>query len=71
MYNCVNVNNFLSTNYAWEKKNSLAREVIEALEMHEIPIVSLKSDGAKGEPRSVSYQTINPFREEETLFFYL
>ena len=59
-------------------------EVIEALELHEIPVVSLTSDGAKSNRRvynlcqlndhrqkgSIPYKTVNLFREEENLYFF-
>ena len=64
----------------------LAWEVIESLEMYEIPVVSITSDGAKanrrfysmcqqlhqkdGQPKGVPYKTSNPLREEKDLFFF-
>ena len=80
-YNVVNVITLLYKLYR-RKDISLAREVIEALEIYEIPVVSLTSDGVKpnrclyqmcqqqqekGEPKCVPYKTINTFKEEEEL----
>ena len=58
----------------------LVWEVIEALEMYCIPVTSLTSDGAKPNlrfyrmcqksRRVVPYKTSNPFREDETLYFF-
>ena len=55
-------------------------EVIEALEMYGIPVVSLTSDGAKPNRRfykmcqlgpTVEYKTSNPFRADQAeLFFF-
>ena len=61
----------------------MAWEVIETLELYDIPVVSVTSDGAKPnrkfykmchstqeESNVVSYKTMNPFREGEELFFF-
>ena len=60
-----------------------AWEVIEALELFEIPVVSLVSDGAKPNRRfynlcqvdqqaaaGVPYKTTNPFRQDSELYFF-
>ena len=65
-----------------EKIFPLAWEVIEALELYEIPVVSLTSDGAKPNHRfyslcqkqqsghvDVPYKTSNPYRENEDIYF--
>ena len=57
--------------------------MIEALELYEIPVVSLTSDGAKPNRRfynlcqkplsghlDVSYKTSNPYRENEDIYFF-
>ena len=68
--------------HAGEKIFPLVWEVIEPLELFEIPVVSLTSDGAKpnlrfyrlcqqkpkGERSGVPYKTSNPYREEELFF---
>ena len=74
--------NFLSIG---EKIFPLAWEVTESLEMYNIPVVSLTSDGAKpnrrfysmcqqqqqkGKSKDVPYKTFNPFREGKDLFFF-
>ena len=75
---------YLHNIHAGENIFPLVWEVVEALEMYDIPVVSLTSDGAKpnrrfyqmcqkpqkGEPKSVPYKTSNPFREEGELFFF-
>ena len=59
----------------------LVWEVTEALELYDIPVVSITSDGAKPNRRfysmctrnnrlEVPYKTYNPFREEEDIFFF-
>ena len=75
----------LITSLTGEKIFPLAWEVTESLEMYDIPVVSLTSDGAKpnrrfysmcqqqqqkGQPKDVPYKTFNPFREGEDLFFF-
>ena len=56
-------------------------EVIETLELYDIPEVSLTSDGAKLNHRfyplcwenlkAVAYKTINPFREKKDVFSFV
>lgn len=66
-----------------EKIFPLAWEVIEALELYEIPVVSLTSDGAKPNRWfyslcqkqqsghvDVPYKTSNPYRENEDIYFF-
>ena len=67
-----------------EKIFPAAWEVIEALELFEIPVVSLVSDGAKPNRRfyrlcqrqgqqvtpKVPYKTANPFRQDSELYFF-
>ena len=58
----------------------LAWSVVEALELYDIPAVSLTSDGAKPNKRffhlcqeektAVPYKTDNPYRKKEDLFFF-
>ena len=62
----------------------LTCEVVEALEMYDIPVVSLPCDGAKpdrrfykmcqevmkDQPKSVPYKTFNPLREEKDDIVY-
>lgn len=72
----------LSTLCTGEKIFPLAWEVTESLEMYDIPVVSLTSDGAKPNRRfyrmcqqqqqqeAVPFKTFNPFREGKDLFFF-
>ena len=69
-----------------EKIFPAAWEVIEALELFEIPVVSLVSDGAKPNQRfldyclgqrqgqqvaaKISYKTANPFQQDSELYFF-
>lgn len=66
--------------HAGEKIFPLVWEVIEALEMYDIPVVSLTSDGAKAnrrfyrmcqsQRRKLPFKTANHFRENVDLFFF-
>ena len=66
--------------FTGEKVFPLAWEVIETLELYNIPVVSLTSDGAKsnrcfyrlcnGKLKEVPYKTFNPFRDGEDIFFF-
>lgn len=59
----------------------LAWDVIEKLELYDIPVVSITSDGAKPNRRfyklcqqvqktsAVPYKTCNPFQDDKDLFF--
>ena len=63
-----------------EKIFTPAWEVIEALELYKIPIVSLTGDGAKPNRKffrmtqvsrtKTPYKTNNPYRENEALYFF-
>ena len=62
-----------------EKIFPLLWDVIEALELYDIPVVSHTSDGAKPNHRfyricqykkQTQYKTPNPFRIEQELFFF-
>ena len=60
----------------------LAWEVIEAIEMYDIPVVSLTSDGAKSnrnfyslhcrgkKSSNIPHKTFNPFRKGFNLYFF-
>ena len=60
----------------------MAWEVVEALEMFDIPVVSITGDGAKSNRRfykmcqksnkrsSVPYKSINPFQKDRDIFFF-
>ena len=75
---------FLHTRCTGEKIFPLVWEAVEALEMYDIPVVSLTSDGAKPnrrfyrlcqqqekeKPKAIPYKSTNPFREGEELFFF-
>ena len=74
---------FLIFHCSGEKIFPAAWEVIEALELFEIPVVSLVSDGAKPNRRlynlcqvdqqaadGVSYKTTNPLRQDSELYFF-
>ena len=77
---CSTFNVILSTSCTGEKIFPLLWEVTEALEMYDIPVVSLTSDGAKPNRRfykmcqqhhkDVPFKTFNPFREGKDLFFF-
>lgn len=69
--------------FTGEKIFPLAWEVIEALELYQIPVVSLTSDGAKANRKFYSlcqkkrkdlkelpYKTFNPHRQGENIFFF-
>ena len=72
---------FLSIQCAGERIFPLAWEVVEALEMYDIPVVSLISDGAKpnrrfyrlcqhkSKTKAIPYKAVNPYREEEELYY--
>ena len=59
----------------------MAWEVVEALELFNIPVVSITGDGAKSNRRfykicqtnkktSVPYKSINPFQKNRDLYFF-
>ena len=68
----------------WFKTGSeifpLVWEAVEALEVFDIPVTSLTSDGAKPNrrfyrmcqknKRALPYKTFNPFRKNEAVFFF-
>ena len=65
-----------------EKIFAVAWEIIESLELYNIPVVSLTSDGAKpnrrfyrmcqmqSKGRKIPYQTVNPYQRRNRLFFF-
>ena len=70
--------------YIGENSFPAAWDVIEALELYDIPVVSLVSDGAKPNRRfydlcqlpyqqaaatGIPYKTANPFRKDSNLYF--
>ena len=63
-----------------EKMFPLVWSVVEALELYDIPAISLTSDGAKPNRRffhlcqeektAVPYKTANPYKKKTDLFFF-
>ena len=72
--------NLLVFSLTGEKIFPLVWEVIETMELYDIPVVSLTSDGAKpnrrfyslcqGKSKDLPYKTFNPYREGEDVYFF-